>query len=125
MNWKDIIKNAELVYASTLDDIGFRTWSLKKTTYNISFYEEHQIEDFDKIVCSILKSNSGSIEQKRFATILGFNVLDNFEVEPKRYADSAELDVFNLLIQPVIDWGLIEFYDGYYTLTELGEKVLI
>lgn len=125
MNWQDILKNAELVYASTLDDIGFRTWSLKKTTYNISFYEEHQIEDFDKIVCSILKSNSGSIEQKRFATILGFNVLDNFEVEPKRYADSAELDVFNLLIQPVIDWGLIEFYDGYYTLTELGEKVLI
>ena len=49
INWQEIIKNAELVYSSASEDIGFRTWSLKKTTCNVSFYEEYPIENFDKI----------------------------------------------------------------------------
>jgi hypothetical protein len=125
MNWQDIIENAELIYASVSGDTGFRTWSLKKTTCNISFYESFQIEDIDKIVCSILYSNSNNLEVKRFATILGFNVVNNFDVVPKRYADSAELEVFRAIIQPVIDWGLIKKSEDCYTLTELGEKALI
>jgi hypothetical protein len=125
MKWHDIIKNAELVYASVSNDTGLRTWSLKKTTCNISFYEEFQIEDIDKIACSILNSNNYSLDEKRFATVLGFNVVNNFEVVPKRYADSAELDVFRAIIQPVIDWGLIIKSADCYTLSELGEKAFI
>jgi hypothetical protein len=125
MNWLDIIRNAELVYASVAEDIGFRTWSLKKTTCDISFYKEFQTEDIDRIVCSILNSNSGTLDENRFATILGFNVIDNYRSEPKRYADFAELEVFREIIKSVIDWGLIVKVDDCYILTEFGEKALL
>jgi hypothetical protein len=124
-NWAEIIKNTELVYSSTSEDTGFCTWSLKKTTCNISFYEEYFIEDFDKIICNILHNNNNSLKEERIATILGFNVIDNFEVSPQRYADKAELDIFRELIKTVIDWGLIIQEGSSYILTELGQKALL
>ena len=126
MNWQDIISNSELVYASTLEDKMFRTWSLKKTTCNVSFYETYPIEDIDRIICVILDSNNGSLEENRIATILGFNVLDNFEGTPKRYTDKAELDIFKEIVKPVFDWGLIvkEKESNIYILTELGSRAL-
>ncbi|HEY5593367.1 MAG TPA: hypothetical protein VIK55_20420, partial [Paludibacter sp.] len=69
MNWVEIINNSELIYASTHEDKGFRTWSLKKTTCNVLFYESFPIEDIDQIVCSILESNDGSIIEEKIATI--------------------------------------------------------
>lgn len=44
MNWRDIVKNAELVYASVSEDAGFRTWSLKKTICDVAFYDEYQLK---------------------------------------------------------------------------------
>jgi len=108
MNWQDIVKNSELVYASTNEDKGFRTWSLKKTTCNVSFYETYPYEDIDKIICGILDSNNGYFEENKIATILGFNVVDNFEPTLKRYADKAELDIFRAIIKPLLNWGLVE-----------------
>lgn len=125
MNWQEIIDNSELVYASVSDDNGFRTWSLKETTCNVSFYEEFPIEDIDKIVCNILYSNNNTLDEERFATILGFNVIDNFETNPKRYADNAEFEVFKVIIQTVIDWGLIAVESKNYLLTELGKRALL
>ena len=126
MNWQDIIHNSELIYASTPDDKVFRTWSLKKTTCNVSFYETYPVEDIDRIICGILDSNNGCLEEDKIATILGFNVIDNFDVMPKRYADKAELDVFRAIVKPVIEWGLIakEKESDIYTLTELGYRAL-
>jgi len=69
MSWQDILNKAELVYASVSEDTGFRTWSLKNTVCDISFYEEFQIEDIDKIACSILNSRNNILDEKRFATI--------------------------------------------------------
>lgn len=129
MNWQDIVNNSELVYASTIEDKGFRTWSLKKTTCNVSFYETHPIEDIDRVLCGILKSKNGFIEENKIATILGFNVLDNFERTPKRYADKAELDIFKAIIKPVINWGLVEYIlekeqPAILKLTDLGYRAL-
>lgn len=129
MNWQDIANNSELVYASTIEDKGFRTWSLKKTTCNVSFYETHPIEDIDRVLCGILESKNGFIEENKIATILGFNVLDNFERTPKRYADKAELDIFKAIIKPVINWGLVEYIlekeqPAILKLTDLGYRAL-
>jgi len=126
MNWQDIIHNSELVYASTPDDKMFRTWSLKKTTCNVSFYETYPVEDIDRIICGILDSNNGCLEEDKIATILGFNVIDNFDVMPKRYADKAEIDIFRAITKPVFDWGLVakEKESDIYTLTELGYRAL-
>lgn len=124
MNWQEIINNSELVYASTTEDKGFRTWSLKKITCNVSFYETYLVDDIDKIICDILNSNEGCLEENRIATILGFNVVDNFDVTPKRYADKAEFDVFKAILKPVFDWGLIAKEKEFYVLTELGKRAL-
>lgn len=125
MNWEEVIGSAEIIYASSPDDIGFRTWNLKKTKCNVSFYEEFEITDIDQVFCSIVYSNGKSLEMTNFATILGFNVVDDFDIEPKRYTDCAELIVFKQLIQSAIDWGLMTFNENHYVLTALGEFALI
>jgi hypothetical protein len=126
MNWQEIINKSELVYASTPDDKGFRTWSLKKTTCDVSFYESYPIEDIDKIICSILEKAGGTLAEENLATILGFNIVDNFDVTPKRYADKAEFDIFRAIGKPVFDWGLVtkEKKTNTYQLTELGRRAL-
>ena len=129
MNWQEVINNSELIYASTLDDTGFRTWSLKKTTCNVSFYESYPIEDIDKIVCAILKDADGTLLEEELATMLGFNVVDNFNLSPKRYADKAELNIFREIVKPVLDWGLVENITEkekpvMLQLTDLGYRAL-
>jgi hypothetical protein len=130
MNWQDIINNSELIYASVPEDKGFRTWSLKKTTCNISFYESFPLDDdIDRIICNILKTNDDCLEEEKIATILGFNVIDNFDITPKRYADKAELEIFRAIVKPVLDWGLVEKISGkekpiLFKLTELGERTI-
>jgi len=127
VNWHDIINNAELVYASVAEDSGFKTWSLKKTTCNISFYECFPLDDIDIVICNILEGQSGCLSEESIATTLGFNVVNNHDINPKRYADKAELDIFREIIKPVITWGLIkkEKESDFYRLTELGYKCLI
>jgi len=129
MIWQDIVNNSELVYASTIEDKGFRTWSLKKTICNVSFYETYPLEDTERIVCGIIHLNNGIVEQKKIASILGFNVVDNFEVIPKRYADKAELDVFHEIIKSTLNWGLVEQISDveqnvFFKLTDLGCRAI-
>jgi len=129
MNWVEIVNNSELIYASTHEDKGFRTWSLKKTTCNVLFYESFPIEDIDQIVCSILESNDGSIIEEKIATILGFNVVDDFDITPKRYADKAELEIFRAIVKPVFDWGLVDRISEkenpiIFKITEFGSRAL-
>lgn len=129
MNWEVLVENAELIYASTIDDEGFRTWSLKQTICDILFYESYPVEDIDRVVCGILEENNGILEEKTMATLLGFNVVDDFKSTPKRYADTAELDVFRDIIKPVIDWGLVEQEKTkepqiFLKLTALGYRAL-
>ena len=124
MNWQNIIYDAELIYVSTIEDKGFRTWSLKETTCKVFFYETFPLENIDKIFCSILESYDGIISEAEVATILGFNVLDNYKINPKRYADKAELDIFRALVKCVVDWGLVIKENDNYLLTELGRRAL-
>lgn len=124
MNWQEIINNSDLIYASTLEDNGFRTWSLKKTTCNVSFYETYAVEDIDKVICGLLDSNGGNLEENTIATILGFNVVDDFDAIPKRYADKAELEIFRAVVKPILDWGLIEKDSNNYILTDLGYRAI-
>jgi len=130
MNWQDIVNNSGLVYASTKEDAGFRTWSLKKITCDVSFYEPHPIEDIDRVLCGILKSKNGFLEENKIATMLGFNVIDDFEITTKRYADKAELDIFKAIIKPVLNWGLVEYISEkeqpvILKLTDFGYRAML
>lgn len=124
MNWQEIINNSDLIYASTLEDNGFRTWSLKKTTCNVSFYETYAVEDIDRVICGLLDSNGGNLEENTIATILGFNVVNDFDAIPKRYADKAELEIFRAVVKPILDWGLVEKDSNNYILTDLGYRAI-
>ncbi len=127
MNWQHIIDNGQLVYQSKENDVPFRNWSLKKTQCEVSFYETYPLDDIDKIVCSILSNHNGTIEECEIATILGFNVKNDFDVTPRRYADDAELQLFRAIVSPVLAWGLISKSQSKeelvsYSITELGKR---
>ena len=129
MNWQHIIDNGRLVYQSQEADTSFRNWALKVTRCNVSYYNIYPLDDIDKVICSILQEHDGIMEEYELATILGFNVKDNFDVIPKRYADVAELQLFRAIVKSVLDWGLISkciekgIPDTYF-LTELGKRAI-
>lgn len=132
MNWYQVVETGRLVYQSKEDDCAFRNWFLRKTRCNVSYYETYPLEDIDKIICSVLSDNGGKLDEYELATIMGFNVKDNFDVTPKRYADEAELLLFRDIVRPVFDWGLISRENTktgmdtseLYFLTELGERAV-
>lgn len=126
MNWQNIINNSEFVYASAPDDKGFITWSLKKTICDVSYYESFPLETIDTIILSAIQQYEGDLSYEKLATFLGFNVLDDFEIVPKRYKDSAEVAIFDSFLLMVSQWGLI--FNNIETkkveITSLGYKAL-
>jgi len=117
MNFQEIVDNSRLVYT-------FKSkWALKKIVCKVRFYEAYPIEDIDKIICEIVGSHV-VIHEDVLATILGFNVIDDFTTEPKRYADNAEKELFNTILKPVLKWNLIKREKGLLSLTEFGNEAL-
>lgn len=62
MNWQNIINNSELIYASSHDDTGFITWSLKKTICDVSYYESFPLEAIDKVILSAIHSHDEQLK---------------------------------------------------------------
>ena len=125
MDWQKVINNGSLFYASKPQDTQLRIWSLKDVWCDVAWYDTYPLEDIDIVICTILNQNEGELSEIELATILGFNVVDNFAVSPKRYADRAELTMFRKIAQRVIDWGLVkrdvgEDKSATYSLTQIG-----
>lgn len=129
MDWQKVINNGSLFYASKPQDTQLRKWSLKGVWCNVAWYDAYPLEDIDIVIGTILNQNEGELSEIELATVLGFNVADNFAVSPKRYADRAELTMFREIAQRVIDWGLVtrdvgEDKPASYTLTPIGETAI-
>ena len=126
MNWQDTINNSELVYASVPEDKGFITWSLKKTTCNVSFYETFPLDKIDNVIISAIQYYEDDISYNELATILGFNVFDDFESIPKRYKDDAEISIFDSFLFMASKWGLISINNKTkkVEITNLGYKAI-
>ena len=129
MDWQKVINNGSLFYASKPQDTQLRIWSLKDVWCDVAWYDTYPLEDIDIVICTILNQNEGELSEIELATILGFNVVDNFAVSPKRYADRAELTMFRKIAQRVIDWGLVkrdvgEDKSATYSLTQIGETAI-
>ncbi|MGI6717941.1 MAG: hypothetical protein ACOX4D_02115 [Bacteroidales bacterium] len=100
---------------------------LTKTNKQITNFTQNW-DSLLKIICYILSQHDEKIEEDEIATTLGFNVKDNFDVNPKRYADIAELQLFREIVKPVFEWGLIsKTKDSIikYSITELGKRALV
>lgn len=129
MDWQKVINSGSLFYASKPQDTQLRKWSLKDIWCNVAWYDTYPLEDIDVVFGTILNQNGGELSEIELATILGFNVVDNFAVSPKRYADRAELTLFRKISQRVIDWGLVkrdvrEDKSATYSLTPIGETAI-
>ena len=124
MNWQNVIEYGNLIYRSNGSDEPFCNWTVKRIQCNVSYYEVYPLDDIDIIICSILSDNDGIMDEEEMATILGFNVIDDFDMLPRRYKDVAELELFRGIIKPVYQWGLIEKDEGssLISLTELGKR---
>ena len=70
-------------------------------------YEDVSCSDIDTIICSTLHYNNGVLSAEELASILGFNVKDDFDCNPKRYKDDAEISIFNKLLSSLIKDELI------------------
>lgn len=118
MNFQSIIESSELIYS-------FKSrWSLKKTICNISYFEAFPLEDLDKIICKIVALNKGGIQEDNLSSLLGFNVMDDFNAIPKRYADNAEKELFKSIVKPVLHWNLIKNEKGLLSITDIGVEAL-
>lgn len=118
------ILNSELIYRSSSNDDALKSWPLKKTHCSIYLYNDVPCTDVDYIICSTLSINGGQLTYNELATILGFNVIDDFKVDPKRYADAAECEIFESLIKAVKDDDIIIIEGEFIRLSELGEFAL-
>ena len=114
------ILESQLIYKSQADDTALKAWPLKRTLCEIRMYEDVPCTDLDRIVCSTLYFNDGELSAKELASIMGFNVDNDFESNPKRYKDQAEQDFFDQLIAPVFDDELIIQDDETIRLSSLG-----
>ena len=119
--FKDKIIQAQLIYKSQSTDSALRTWPLKKTKCEVFLYEDVSCSDIDTIICTTLHYHNGVLPAEELASILGFNVKDDFDCNPKRYKDDAEISIFNKLLSSLKKDELIEDEEDIIKLTSLGE----
>lgn len=119
--FEDKIIQAQLIYKSQSTDSALRTWPLKKTKCEVFLYEDVSCSDIDTIICTTLHYHNGVLPAEELASILGFNVKDDFDCNPKRYKDDAEISIFNKLLSSLKKDELIEDEEDIIKLTSLGE----
>lgn len=124
MDYKEIINKGKLVYASRSTDSNFRLWRLNKTACFVTYYKTVELTKLDKVLLMTIKYNGGSIYENKLAGILGFNVLDDFDVTPKRYKDVGEVTIFSGILSELTKFALISCVDHMVSVTPLGELSL-
>lgn len=124
MDYKEIINNGKLVYASNSTDSNFRLWRLNRTVCYVTYYKIIELTKLDKVLLMTIKYNGGSIYENKLAGILGFNVQDNFDVTPKRYKDVGEASIFSGILSELKKIALINNVEHKVSVTPLGELAL-
>lgn len=125
MTFGNKLISSKQVYQSRPEDTALRAWPLKKTMCKIYLYEDEPCSDMDTIICSTLYKHHNRLPADGLATILGFNVKDDFNVQPHRYKDEAELGIFNQLLNSIEKDELIRREANDIVLTSLGEFAVL
>ena len=113
------MQTGTLVYRSQPDDRGLKAFPLDSRGCQVKYYEEYLITPFDKLVCSFLsEQDNHSIEYNRLGYRLGFDIVEDYSIGS--FYDEAECNIFKMMIDEVIEWGLITFEGRVVRLTKLG-----
>ena len=123
MDYKKIIEEGKLIYSSRTNDKMFREWRLSRTVCSISYYVTCSLTNLDKVIMLTLSKN-GKLYENQLAKILGFNVEDDFDATPKRYADKGEEGIFQGILSEVESYGLICRKDNTVRLSYIGKLAL-
>ena len=120
MDYKEIIEEGHLVYASRPGDKSFREWRIDKTACLVNFFKTYELTKLDSVILLTLEANDSKLYENQLAKILGFNVENDFHVTPKRYADKGEIGIFQQMLNEVESFGLIFRQEKEVSLTHLG-----
>ena len=124
MDYKKIIEKGQLVYASRPSDKSFREWRIDKTLCWVNYFKSYDLTKLDFVILLTLDENNNKLYENQLARILGFNVEDDFNVTPKRYADKGEEGIFQNMLQQVEAYGLIVRNGKEVLLSHLGRLSL-
>ncbi len=124
MDFKTITTEGKLVYASRPGDKNFRLWRTDKTACYVTYYQTLELTKLDKVILMTLKFNGDSLYESQLAKILGFNVINEFDITPKRYKDKGEVSIFGGLLNELVSYGLIKAVENKVYVTPLGELSL-
>ena len=123
MDYKKIIEEGKLLYSSRTTDTMFREWRLARTICNINYFITHPLSKLDRVILLTL-NECGRISENRLAKILGFNIEDDFNLNPKRYADEGEKGIFEGILSEVGKFGLLSRKDHRICLSNIGSLAL-
>ena len=121
MDYKDILEKGHLVYASRPSDKSFREWRIDKTICRVNYFKSYELTKLDYVILLTLEENDNKLYENQLARILGFNVEDDFNVTPKRYADKGEEGIFQSMLQQIEAYGLIVRNGKEVLLSHLGK----
>ena len=119
MDYKKIIEEGKLIYSSRTTDTMFREWSLARTICNITYCTTVPLSKLDRVILLTLEK-CGRIYENQLAKILGFNVEDDFNISPKRYADEGEKSIFQGILSQIEAYGLLDRKDHLICLSNIG-----
>ena len=108
MQYNDIINNGSLVYQSQAGDKKLREWRIEERTCSVKFYNTEPLSQFDSIILRLIDSTeSGKITREELGLTLGFDIANRSFGSKRYYKDSAEVSLFNKLLDSVMMWNLI------------------
>ena len=123
MDYKNILEKGKLIYASRPNDTKVREWRLIKTICSMVYYSTFDLTKLDKVILLTLQDN-GKLYENQLARILGFNVEDDFDCTPKRYADKGEIGIFKGLLAELKSFGLLKLEDKEVSLSHIGKLAI-
>ena len=108
MQYTEIINSGTLVYKSQLKDCKLREWPVKETTCTVKLYRTEPLTELELVFLRLISSfGDKKITKEDIALTLGFDVADKVFGEKRFYRDSAELALFNSMIDSVFKWHLV------------------
>ena len=108
MQYNDIINKGSLVYQSQAGDKKLREWRIEERTCSVKFYKTEPLNEFDSIILRLIDSTeAGKITREELGLTLGFDIADRTFGAKRYYKDSAEISLFNKLLDSVMMWNLI------------------
>lgn len=123
MDYNKILQEGNLIYSSRPTDNKFREWRLDKTICSVVYYLTYDLTKLDKVILLTLQHN-GKLYENQLARILGFNVEDDFDSTPKRYADQGEKGIFKGILSQLTFFGLIILEENEVSMSPLGKLAL-